>query len=280
MKRLLFNATVVFLVVAAFPAAAQNWIFYVHDTPSSVSCGSAAGIPLAAATDCATAKKAAWDVLTKMLQIKGCLNPGCPVGSIIIPSEATCEYDPDHPWPRRFERKRWRVNWTWSCMSPPLACCKCLGEAMTSELSTGQAGLVDPLWTVDGVSAYATSPVPGWTGLLPPSRWIQPIASAKPEHASNNTLYKYELQFNVPRCTIPMDVELVGRFAADNSAIALLDGVQVAACSGPNCFSASHAFSAASIGPGVHTLAFHVTNIDFWSGLRVKAQLKAQCPKN
>ena len=44
-------------------------------------------------------------------------------------------------------------------------------------LNTGQASPIDPKWIVNNGPAYTTSLFPGWTNLLAPAQWIQPINS-------------------------------------------------------------------------------------------------------
>ena len=114
------------------------------------------------------------------------------------------------------------------------------------------------------------------------------FSHAEPERAGKHR-FKYTLQFVVPKCTIPMDVQLEGSFAADNSAKAFLDGVPIASCAGPKCFATTQAggqapvaFNVAvpSTGPTNHTLEIQVTNLTGPSGLIVNARLKTACKKD
>ena len=115
--------------------------------------------------------------------------------------------------------------------APSLPCCECLGQTTTLNLNTGQSGPIDPIWRVNGSSAYTTPPYPGWilpsSPLLTPAKWIQPVASPTPSNSVPVGNYKYTVNFNVPKCTIPGDVQLEVHFAADNSAKVLLDGAQI-----------------------------------------------------
>src|SRR6185503_4712896 len=107
---------------------------------------------------------------------------------------------------------------------PTLTCCECLGKVTTLDLSTGQAGPKDPIWSVNGTFAYTTPKVSSWIAL-PTANWIQPVPSPLPSNnVSGNTDYRYTVRFNVPKCVIPSSVQLNGNFAADNSATANLDG--------------------------------------------------------
>jgi hypothetical protein len=278
MKHLIPVVILMIVIAVTLPAVGQSWGTYIEENPGLVHCSPLIrDIPVAGATDCDTAKEAAWDLLTK-LQTKGCVDSRCPVGSIVTRGEGTCKYDPFVQWPRRRSKDRWQVTWTWTCSAAPLACCRCLGEAFSIDLSTGPASTIDPRWEVNGGPAYVTFPYAGWTNAMPPARWIQPVASPSPVTVAAG-LFNYTLPFTVPECLIPMNIRLEGQFAADNSAKVLLDGSQIGSCAGPNCFSAATAFSA-SVAPGNHTLEFQVTNLENWSGLIVNAQLKTQCAKD
>jgi len=167
---------------------------------------------------------------------------------------------------------------------PTLGCCECLGRTVQLDLSTGQgSGAVDPLWKVNGGPAYVTPPVSSWIALNP-AKWIQPVASPTPSPSVPAGIYKYTVRFNVQKCTIPAEVRLDGKFAADNSAKAFLDGSPIAgaSCPGPVCFAPPQApvnLTVPSLSPGLHTLEIDVKNDEGYSGLIVNAQLKGQCRK-
>jgi hypothetical protein len=283
MKHLTSIATLAILVAITIPVMGQSWSVAIEENPGLTNCGAVKDIPVAGAKDCDSAKKAAWDLLNKLTQTPGCVK-GCAAGSTMTPAVATCKFDP-FTRPNGTKANRWQINWTWTCTAPTppitVPCCKCLGEASTTDLSTGIASPIDLRWKVNGGPAFTTPPFSGWTTALSPARWIQPVASPTPSgNVQANTVFKYTLQFTVPKCTIPSNVALQGRFAADNSAKVFLDTTPIASCGGPNCFSTPTAFSVASIGPGNHTLEFQVSNISGPSGLIVNAQLKAQCAKD
>lgn len=166
---------------------------------------------------------------------------------------------------------------------PSLSCCECLGKVTTLDLSTGQGSPIDPIWKVNGGPAYTTPPYPGWTtSLTPPAKWIQPVPSPTPSNNVAPGVYKYTVQFNIPKCTIPSNIRLDVKWAADNSGRVFLDNNPVAACTSNTCFQTGVAqpFSVtAGLTPGPHTLRFEVTNISGPSGLIVNAKLTRECQK-
>ena len=142
MKHLTLAITLIVVAIIAVPAAGQSWSVAIEENAGVTTCGKNKNIPVAGATDCDTAKKAAWDLL-KLLQAGGCVGPACPGGAAITPGVATCKYD---PYTRKNGSKanRWQINWKWTCEKPIApACCKCLGETASVDLSTGQATPID-----------------------------------------------------------------------------------------------------------------------------------------
>ncbi len=263
-------------------AVAQGWSVAIEQNPALTNCGNTTNIPVAGASDCTTATSAAWSLLTTLLQTPNCMGPACPAGSTIDLGVSSCTPDP-YTRPNGSQAIRWQVSWTWNCLSLPLLpCCQCLGSNVTLDLSTGKGVPIDPLWKVNGGPAYTTPPVPGWLTTLTPAKWIQPVASPTPSSNVPVGFYRYTTQFDVPMCTIPSDVQLDGKFAADNSAIVRLDGNQIAACLPNTCFKTPAApvpFSVAAILPGTHTLTIDVKNDGGPSGLVVNAQLNGKCKK-
>lgn len=163
---------------------------------------------------------------------------------------------------------------------PSLRCCECLGQVTTLNLSTGQGKPIDPLWKVNGGPAYTTPPFPGWATNLGPAQWIQPVASPTPSSSVAVGIFKYTVQFDVPKCTIPSKVRLEGTFAADNGAKVSLDGNPLTSCPTPFCFKApGQPLTSTGIGPGTHTLTFEVKNEGGPSGLIVNAKLTRECQK-
>ncbi|HEV7375403.1 MAG TPA: hypothetical protein VGN95_11840 [Pyrinomonadaceae bacterium] len=178
-----------------------------------------------------------------------------------------------------------RLNFACSTTPPPLSlsCCECLGKVTTLDLSTGQGSPVDPLWQVNGSAAYTTPPYPGWTTSLSPANWIQPVPSPTPANNVAAVLFKYTVQFNIPKCTIPSEVRLDAKWAADNSGKVYLDNnsTPVASCTVSTCFQTGVAqpFTLTGLTPGLHTLRFEVKNDGGPSGLIVNAKLTRQCKK-
>jgi hypothetical protein len=171
--------------------------------------------------------------------------------------------------------------------TPSLPCCECLGQVTTLNLNTGQSSPIDPIWTVNGNAAYTTPPYPGWMlpshPLLTPAQWIQPVASPTPSNNVPVGDYKYTVNFNIPRCTIPGDVQLDVHFAADNSAKVLLDGspIVTTTCQ-TTCFKAPQApvsFTHTVSNAINHTLVFVVHNEGGPSGLIVNAKLTRHCAR-
>jgi len=166
---------------------------------------------------------------------------------------------------------------------PTLGCCDCVGQSVSLNVSTGQGnGATDPLWQVNGGTAYITPAVSSWVALIP-AQWIQPVSSPTPSPNVPAGVYKYTLRFNVAKCTIPMSAYLLtGNFAADNSVIVRLDGgAPISQCSGSYCFQSGTGVGFnLPISPGTtHTLEIEVKNDGSYSGLIVNAQIKAQCTK-
>lgn len=167
--------------------------------------------------------------------------------------------------------------------APSLPCCDCLGQVTTLDLSTGQSGPTDPIWTVNGGSVYTTSPHAAWTtSLTPPAKWIQPVASPTPADIPPG-IYVYQVQFKIPECTIHSDVRLDIKWAADNSGKVFLDNnaTPVASCTSQTCYQTGVAqgFGLPILGVGLHTLKFEVTNNEGPSGLIVDMKLTRHCAR-
>jgi hypothetical protein len=276
MKKLIAPAlTLVLLATLALtPAAEGSWHVAIEQNPMLTNCGSTTNIPVAGATDCATATIAAWNLLNTLLQTPNCMNPGCPVGYTIGQGVSSCTPDP-YTRPNGSPAMRWQVDWTWACVAP--SCCN-----FHFDLSTGQGnGQQDPLWKVNGLPAYPTPPFPGWITTLTPARWLQPVASPTPSPNVPAGIYRYTVKFSVPNCPSGK-VRLDAKFAADNTASVLLDGspVPISACL-LTCFKAPQApvsLSVPAISPGSHMLEIDVVNNNGASGLVVNAHLTRQCP--
>lgn len=160
---------------------------------------------------------------------------------------------------------------------PQPPCC----DNYVFDLTTGQGGAAtDPLWSVNTGSAFITAPSSAWM-IMPPAEWIQPVASPPAGPVPPGT-FQYRIRFDVPACATG-HVELMGTFAADNSATASLDMIPIpnASCPGPNCFNAPQApvpLYLQSIQPGIHTLQIDVTNEGGPSGLVMNGRLRRVCP--
>jgi hypothetical protein len=161
--------------------------------------------------------------------------------------------------------------------APTLPCCE-RGSVPQIDLSTGQGGPIDPLWKVNGGSAYVTPPFPGWATNLAPAKWIQPVASPLPAANVAIGILKYSVQFNVPKCGKFSQVRIDGRFAADNGAKVTIDGNPITSCPTPYCFKVpGQPLTITGITAGTHTLAFEVKNDGGPSGLSVNAKLTRNC---
>jgi hypothetical protein len=278
MKKLLTSAlALAVLAVCAVSGLAQGWSVAIEQNPMLTNCGNTTNIPVAGATNCTTAKAAAWNLLTTLLQTPNCMSSGCGPGYTISQGVSTCTPDP-YTRPNGSAAMRWQVSWTWTCVPPP--CCN-----SQVNLSTGQGnGLQDPLWKVNGNPTYITSLSAWFTAPFTPARWIQKTNSstAQPVPAG---IYKYTVSFVVPTCPAG-HAQLSGTFAADNSAKVFLQPgnhpIAITTCL-HNCFKAPQAPVALSVPsallvPGPHTLEIDVTNDGGYSGLIVNAQLARKCP--
>lgn len=265
------------LTTGAVPAIAQGWSVAIEQNAMLTNCGNATNIPVAGATDCTTAKAAAWSLLTTLLQTPNCMSSGCAPGYTISQGTSTCTPDP-YTRPNGSAAMRWQVSWTWTCAPPP--CCN-----NQLNLSTGQgSGLQDALWRVNGNPTYKTALSAWLTAPFTPARWIQRSNSptAQPIAAGSN---KYTVRFVVPPCSVGQ-AQLSGIFAADNSAKVFLQPgnhpIPITTCLN-NCFKTPQApvalnVPSALLVPGPHTLEIVVTNDGGYSGLIVNAQLKRKCP--
>jgi hypothetical protein len=90
-----------------------------------------------------------------------------------------------------------------------LPCCECLGKVTTLNINTGQSSPIDPLWKVNGNSAFTTPKVSSWIALNP-AQWIQPVASPTPSNNVPPGVYKYTLRFNIPKYGRPSLFHLSG----------------------------------------------------------------------
>ena len=157
-----------------------------------------------------------------------------------------------------------------------LPCCRCLdGKTTTVNASTGTAP-----WNVAFGSSAAQPVIPAsnvsWTPV-PPGQWVGP--------AGNAVLgdYTYTMPFQVPKCVIPMQVTISGKFAADNTGKLYIGGNLVKASQGtPN-----YGFLPGSVTPftwtgvltpGPHAITMVVTNTSGPTGVVVAATITVTCP--
>ena len=169
-----------------------------------------------------------------------------------------------------------------------LPCCECVGKVTTLNLSTGQSGPNDPLWTVNGTAAHPTTPYPGWmaptNAQLNPAKWIQFPNQSTPASNVPAGNYKYSVKFNTPKCVIPSTITIEGYFAADNSATVSLDGnpIPTTTCS-TNCFNVPQApvhFSVTVPSNSSHSLDFVVNNLGGPSALIANVKVTRKCANN
>lgn len=288
------NLAFALVALSALPFQAlgqQHWGVNIYENPRLTNCGKTKDIPVGGATDCNSAKAAAWNLLTTLFNTPNCMSSGCPSGSIINQGVSTCTPTP-YTSPNGSPAMRWQINWSWTCTKPKpmptkglsLPCCQSPGDVETLDLSTGQgSGPKDFCWTMNGGPAYITPKVGSWLSLSP-AKWIQTVASPAPSKYIPAGVFDYKVKFNIPTCNVLNDVRLEGKFAADNSAKLWFDRItllpEIAWCPGPTCFQApAVGFSVLSILPGNHELESEVTNLGSYSGFLVNAQLTRQCKK-
>src|ERR1043165_8126640 len=113
MKIFVSLIAIALIALMAMPAAAQGWSVAIEENPGLTSCGTVKDIPVAGATDCDSAKKAALDLLQKLQQIPGC-GSSCPAGSTMSSPVVTCKYDP-YTRPSGAKANRWQIHVDWTC---------------------------------------------------------------------------------------------------------------------------------------------------------------------
>jgi hypothetical protein len=176
--------------------------------------------------------------------------------------------------------------------------CLSTGQIIQTDLSTGTtngvknpAGQMDPNWNLIGVPAgtgtagpaFSTNSFSNWVLNLPQSaNWIQRIQNLNPQ-ADAPGPYTYRVQFS-PNINLFSSIQLIVRYAADNSAVVLLNNNQVAFCAGPNCFSSWQPTLTLPITASLNNLDIVVTNNasglanpNNATGLMADAKLRATC---
>jgi hypothetical protein len=153
MKKILISALVfsLLLVFSGSAYAQTGWSVAIEEYPGLTNCGNATNIPVAGATDCETAKAAAWNLLTTLLKIPGCLNPGCPPGSNITQGVSTCKYDP-YTRPNGTQAKRWQISWTWKCVPVEAVkfdpCCPPWNKELLKEMLSYEGSSISSPYTL------------------------------------------------------------------------------------------------------------------------------------
>lgn len=156
-----------------------------------------------------------------------------------------------------------------------LPCCRCLDGKKTSvNVSTGTAPWSVAFGNSGAAPAGLVSNV-AWTPV-PPGKWIGPGSDKEGD-------YTYQMPFQVPKCLIPMQVTISGKFAADNSAKLSIGGNVVASSQGtPNYGflpgSVTPFTWSGTLAPGPQSITVVVTNSGGPTGLVVAATITVTCP--
>jgi hypothetical protein len=154
-------------------------------------------------------------------------------------------------------------------------CCRCVGGSQQRiNINTRLAH-----WKVSMPGSSTFQPVvpagnPAWTPL-PPAGWVGP-----PGNPTAVGDYTYRLVIYVPRCVVPFQAQVTGRFAADNGAQVSLNGHPIAASQGtPNYGFLPGSVTPFSffLGSGTYTLTFVVHNSGGPTGLIVNAGIVVTC---
>jgi hypothetical protein len=164
--------------------------------------------------------------------------------------------------------------------TPTLGCCKCLGGANSSDLST----ISSNSWMVKNSPAVIqASPHSAWNLNTGGAKWLSLVANGSSSNIPAGP-YDYKLTFVVPDCTIDQQVTLKGSYGGDDDVQVFLDntaGAPLSACSGGWCFNTKNTptpFVKSGIIPGTHILIVRVTNSSASpSGMFVNAQLTSAC---
>ncbi|WP_296510213.1 PEP-CTERM sorting domain-containing protein [Rhodoferax sp.] len=143
--------------------------------------------------------------------------------------------------------------------------------SITGLVNTGTfaSGSQDTNYSLNGTGfGYVTKdnvwPIGPWIANTTTSKWITPTKNQGDSFdATSNGTYSWKLSFDLTGFNAST-ASFSGKFAADNSALVKLNGVQLGASTGFNSFSA---FSASNgFNSGANTLEFVVTNLAQRSG--------------
>lgn len=157
-----------------------------------------------------------------------------------------------------------------------LPCCRCLdGKKTTVNASTGAVP-----WNVAfGNSAAQPAGLASnvaWTPV-PPGKWIG-------SGSENEGVYTFQMPFQMPKCVIPMQVTISGKFAADNSGKLYIGGNLVASSQGTPDYgflpgSVTPFTWSGTLAPGPQSIKVVVTNSGGPTGLVVAATITVTCPR-
>ncbi|WP_348698165.1 PEP-CTERM sorting domain-containing protein [Duganella fentianensis] len=131
-----------------------------------------------------------------------------------------------------------------------------------SNYSLSNKGVVStPVITVNNVW-----PISPWLANTADSKWITPTSNqAQSFDPSSNGTYTYTLNFNLAGYDAT-SAALAGRFAADNSAVVLLNGTQIGSAGGFTSWSNFSTTAGNGFVAGDNKLEFVVTNFAGSSG--------------
>jgi hypothetical protein len=153
---------------------------------------------------------------------------------------------------------------------------------ITGLYNTGFGSTTDSHYTVDGHAAYIASnelafPISApWSHNTETSKWLTPTANqGESLDPSVDKTYSYALTFTLNGAYDWSTASFSGRFAADNAAVAYLNGHQIGTTTGfGEADWSSFTTNASYFVAGVNTITFDVTNwhklIGNPTGLRVE----------
>ena len=165
--------------------------------------------------------------------------------------------------------------------------CQAAGQFLEVDISTAlnvAAGSPDPRWYLAAMPpsqtgafpAYSTAASVAWIAPPPLVSWLQRIQSPVPLVDSGGN-YTYRLQLNL-NPSLYSTLQIVGSFAADNTATVRLNGAAQASCTGGGCFQTLKALNVtAGFVYGANQLDVTVNNLSNITGLLVAAKLQATC---
>lgn len=166
--------------------------------------------------------------------------------------------------------------------------CKYAGQVVSVDLGTTTVAGADPHWSVSGPGASGPThtTLGAWTAL--PSNWIQPSTSGAASTNFSAGDYKYWVDFYIP-CEPRnyQSIAVAGAVAGDNKVVAVsINGTTLpgVACSSSTCFNTPSmgtpfTISAGQLKQGMNTLIVVIHNNETYTGMAVRATLRAMCGK-